>query len=100
MTTTLVITIAVFVGVSALVGSVAFLLRGDADQKAEDRLALLTSSSGTFKRGKDGKKNSAVLAGAFDEHQSLANALLEKFNLRMIYEQAQMPCSPPQFLII
>jgi tight adherence protein B len=100
MTTTLVITIAVFVGVSALVGSVAFLLRGDADHKAEDRLALLTSASGSFKRGKDAKKNSAVLAGAFDEHQSLANAFLEKFNLRLLYEQAQMPCTPPQFVII
>ena len=100
MTTTLVITIAVFVGVSALVGSVAFLLRGESDQKTEDRLAMLTSASGSIKRGKDANKNSAVLAGAFDDHQSLVNQFLEKFNLRLLYEQARMPVTPPQFVII
>jgi tight adherence protein B len=102
MSATLIITLAVFVGVSALVGSVAFLLRGDSDQKAEDRLAMLTSASGNMKRmgGKDGKKNSAVLAGALDEQHSFVDTLLEKFNLRLYYEQADMPVSPQQFFII
>lgn len=101
MSATLIITLAVFVGVSALVGSVAFLLRGDSEQKAEDRLAMLTSASGTMKRfGKDGKAKSAVLAGAFDEHHTLLDGFLEKFNLRLLYEQADMPVAPPQFVMI
>ena len=99
--TTLIITLAVFVGVSALVGSVAFILRGETDQKAEDRLAMLTGASGTIKRiGKDGKANSAVLAGAFDDRRSLVNDFFEKFNLRLLYEQADMPITPQQFVVV
>jgi tight adherence protein B len=99
--TTLIITLAVFIGVSALVGSVAFVLRGDNDQKAEDRLAMLTSASTSIKRGgKDGKKNSAVLAGALDERTSFVDDFLEKFNLRLLYAQAEMPITPQQFVMV
>lgn len=99
--TTLIITFAVFVGVSALVGSVAFMLRGEVDQKAEDRLAMLTSASSSMKRlNKESKKGSAVLAGALDDKASFADSFLEKFNLRLFYEQAAMPIAPQQFVLI
>ena len=99
--TTLIITLAVFIGVSALVGGVAFVLRGDTDQKAEDRLAMLTSASSSIKKlGKDGKSGSAVLSGALDDRPSFTDDLFEKFNLRLMYEQADMPILPQQFVIL
>ncbi len=98
---TLIITLAAFVGVSALVGSVAFLVWGAADQKAEDRLVMLTSASTSMKKlGKNGNGQSAVLAGALDDRISFADDLLEKFNLRLIYEQAHMPIPPQQFAML
>ena len=98
--TTLIISVAVFVGVSALVGGVAFLLRGDKEQKAEDRLAMLTSASAAIKRGKDGKGNSAMIAGALNDRPSFADDVMEKLNLRLLYEQAHMPITPQQFGIV
>lgn len=98
--TPFIISIAVFVGVSALVGSVAFMLRGQTDQKAEDRLAMFTSITADGKRGPGDKRGSSVLAGALEEKASFADGFLEKFNLQVFYEQAQMPIAPQQFLII
>jgi hypothetical protein len=65
----MIVLLAVFVGVSALVGSVAFLLRGNVDQKAEDRLAMFmtatTQNHGAAKAG----KGSAVLTSAIGDSQ-------------------------------
>ncbi|MGE3244582.1 MAG: hypothetical protein AB7I57_26200, partial [Pirellulales bacterium] len=38
----LIISIAVFIGVSALVVGIAFVLRGDKEQEVEERLSVLT----------------------------------------------------------
>jgi tight adherence protein B len=61
---------------------------------------MLTSSLNSGKRGAGDKKNSSLLAGALDEKRSFADECLEKFNLRVLYEQAQMPIAPQQFLLI
>jgi tight adherence protein B len=98
---TLIIAFFVFVCVSALVGSVAFMLRGETDQKAEDRLAMLTNTNVNLKRlGKDGGKGASVLSGALDDRPSIIDGLLEKFNLALMFEQADMPVTPSQFAII
>ena len=42
MFTPLVVSIAVFIGVTALVVGIAFVMRGDKDKEVEDRLSVLT----------------------------------------------------------
>jgi tight adherence protein B len=96
----MIVLLAVFVGVSALVGSVAFMLRGNVDQKAEDRLAMfMTANSQSHGAAKAGK-GSAVLTNAIGDSQSFGEKILEKFNLGLYYEQADMPIKPQQFLLV
>ena len=91
---------AVFFGVAALVGAVAFMLRGDRDAEVEQRLSVLTS----------GKMGRSQVEAA--QYQELLNAMrndgtgaIEKFmlrylNLRLMFEQANVALSVPNFVLI
>jgi tight adherence protein B len=95
----LLISLAAFVGVSALVGSVAFLLRGSADADVEDRLALLTGGQA----GRPGKEklSHSVLAHPLDGTQGrLAEYLSKLANLKLLLEQADAPLTASKFVAI
>jgi tight adherence protein B len=95
--TPLIISITAFVGVAALVGGVAVLLRGDAQSDLEERLEVLTGSSkGTGKVPKN-----LVLSSPLDEGKSLAVNLFSRIHgFRRLFEQADTTLSPTRFLVI
>jgi tight adherence protein B len=87
----LLIGIAAFVGVAALVGGVAMLLREKPDNRIENRLDLLTGAN-TPSAARDGLlKQASVLSRPLDQAPALLDALLQrfgKFNLNLLFEQA------------
>ena len=94
----MVITLAVFFGVSALVGGVAVMFRGHFDQQVEDRLDLLTctnrSNQATEKHG-----SGSVLAQPFDQGPNFFDAFASRFgNLNLLLRQADTNLSPSRFL--
>lgn len=95
---TIVILIAAFVGVAALVGGVAMLLNGRSNKSAEERLDFYTQGGSVAGRGKTEK---SVLAHPLDDMPSaIEEFLLQFFNLRRILEQADLTMSVPQFVMI
>jgi len=91
---------AVFCGVAALVGAVAFFMSGNREAEVEERLHALTL--GSKGRGK----------GEASQHKELLNSMrvegtsaVEKFvsrylNLGLLFEQANVSMSVPKFLAI
>ena len=65
MSLTLLVSVAAFVGVAALVGGVSLLIRGGADSAAEDRLGVLTGKSSA--RNKRAEKEATVIAKPLDD---------------------------------
>ncbi|HEY5311770.1 MAG TPA: type II secretion system F family protein [Pirellulales bacterium] len=96
--TPLLISIAVFVAVAALVGAAATFFRGESDNKVEDRLSVLTSA----KAGKgDSLVAQSVLSQPLDATKGIFVALLERFGrTQMLFEQADTTLTPSRFLTI
>lgn len=95
---TLIIMIAVGVGVAALVGGIAVTLRGDVEgSAAEDRLATLTGQRAREKK----VDRPALLSSPLEESRSMADALLAKIgNIKHLMEQADVRMSGSKFLTI
>jgi len=96
---TIVIIIAVFVGVATLVGGVAFFLRGSSGEDVENRLDVLTGAAEPAGR----KKNSApsLLTSPLDDVPGALEKVFSRFlNLRLFLDQADTPLSPPKFLMV
>src|SRR5262245_17024512 len=94
----LLIPIAAFVGVAAIVGALALLLRGDDSSRVEDRLAMLTS--GRPAAG-NGPQQSSVLSQPLDTTQNALSEFLAKFrNLSQLFVQADTSLTPTKFFII
>jgi len=92
----LLISIAAFVGVSALVGSIAFVLRGSADSEVEDRLSVLTGAQGT--KAKDALKKAGILSQPLNAHKTLIENILSRFaNFPILFEQADTTLTVPKF---
>jgi len=98
----LVIYIAVFIGVSALVIGIAFTMRGDKEKEVEDRLSVLTS--GKKKKGRaaaDAAQYAELLANMRNDGTSAVELFISRYlNLRLLFEQADVALPVPQFLII
>ncbi|HEX7446372.1 MAG TPA: type II secretion system F family protein [Pirellulales bacterium] len=94
----LLISIAAFIGVTALVAGVASMLRGGGGTRVEDRLDLLTGS-------RSGKKESlitdSVLNHPLDAVPGVFDAVLARFGrLRLLFEQADTRLTPALFFAI
>ncbi|HEX5444149.1 MAG TPA: type II secretion system F family protein [Pirellulales bacterium] len=94
----LLISIAAFVGVTALVAGVASMLRGGGGTRVEDRLDLLTGS-------RSGKKDSlitdSVLSHPLDAVPGVFDAMVARFaRLRLLFEQADTRLTPALFFAI
>lgn len=97
--TSLIVIIAVFVSVTALVGGVAILIRGETDSNVEERLEILARGSGGG--AAKGKKKNLVLAGPLDGGQTIVEGLLAPLgNFNRIFEQADTTLSPTKFIAI
>lgn len=87
--TTILIAVAAFVGVAALVGGVALALRGGEASHVEDRLAVLTGHAGSAKGALTQKES--LLAEPLDEKANFLEAFLSRFGrLRNVLEQADV----------
>jgi len=92
--------IAVFVGVAALVGGIALLLRDKPANKIEDRLDLLTGVNAPA--GKDAAaKEASILSQPLDDRPSIVETFLERFgNVNLLFEQADTNLTVARLLII
>ena len=96
--TPLIIGFAAFVGVAALVGGVAMVLRDRGPTKAEDRLDMFTGAGG---HRTDRANESSVLSQPLDNIPGFAENLLNRFgNFTRIFEQADTSLTMPRFLLI
>jgi tight adherence protein B len=96
----IVIYTAVFMGVAALVGALAFIMHGDREAEVEDRLSALT----TGKKAK-GKSDAAQYKELLSTMRKDGTSGVEKFvsrylNLRLLFEQANVVMPVPTFLMI
>lgn len=93
----LLISIIAFVGVTALVGAVAFLMRDFGSTAAEDRLEVLTG-----RRSADGENESIVKEEMFKEGvdglAGMFSGMGERLGrLKLLFEQSDSPISPEVF---
>lgn len=96
----IIITIAVFVGVAALVGGMAIVLRGDKDAELEERLSALTTGKAS-KRKSDSIEYSQLLSSIRSEGSSALEKFISRYlNLRLLFEQADVSMSVTQFMVI
>ena len=97
--TPLIIGFVVFIGVAALVGGVAIVLRDRGPTKAEERLDMFTGIGAHAGAGK--ANQSSVLSQPLDNIPGFAENLLNKFgNFTRIFEQADASLTMPRFLLI
>jgi len=96
----LVIAVAVFVAVSAFVGAVAFMFRGDAGSHVESRLDVLTGCS-SANLAKEALQKSSLLASPLNGKPEIFERFLERFaSLALLFEQADTTLTPSKFLVI
>ena len=95
-----IIIIAVFVGVTALIGGVAVVMRGQTDDKLEDRLTELTTGR-TSKLLQEGIIKDANLMEAFDTGHNMFEDIVSRIGrLRLLFDQADTSLTPSRFFLI
>lgn len=92
------ISLAVFVGVAALVMGLSSLMRGSEGSQAESRLQMLTTASSAAQY-KDAR--ASILQQPLDAMPGMVEEFLSRFmNPRMLFEQANVDMSLTKFLAI
>jgi tight adherence protein B len=91
---------AVFFGVAALVGAVAFFMGGNREAEVEERLNALTT--GTKGRGKaETAQYKELLSSMRNDGTSAVERIVSRYlNLRLLFDQANVSMSVPKFLLI
>lgn len=93
------ICIAAGLGVAALVGGVAVLLRGDSDAEVEQRLSALTGQSGSKK--KDGQPETEILLSSLEGNASPLERFFSRFfNFGLQFQQADVDLTVSKFALI
>ncbi len=94
----IVIVIAVGIGVTSLIGGVALALRPAADNNAESRLLMLT---GAQRAPGEREEASLLTNSSLDDTKSMADDFLARFgNINRLMEQADVQMSGAKFLAI
>ena len=99
MTPTIII-IAVFLGVTALVGGVALLWRNPADSAFEDRLDVLTGASSPKGAIADDAAAALTRRPLDDVPSAIEDFFSKFFNVRLLLDQANLQLSPAKFFLI
>lgn len=96
----MIITLAAFIGVSALVAGLLFILRGGDSSKVEDRLSALAGGGGFSSLSQRDMKDS-ILLQSLDDGPGIASRVMKRFgSFRMLFEQADTTLSPAKFFLI
>lgn len=97
----IVITIAVFLFVCAVVATLAAQFGGKDSAQLEDRLAQLTSGNPSGKKAAAADSTISLLARSLEDKPSFAELLINHVgDLRKLLEQAGLTLSPTQFLAL
>ncbi len=97
---TIIVIIASFIGVAALVGGVAMLFRGDASSEIEDRLDVFAGNRAATGRGL-AEAESSLLMSPLDETKGFLGGALSRIgSLRKLLEQADSGLDPSKFVLI
>lgn len=96
----LIISIAAFLGMMALVGAAMFVFKDFSSSKAEDRLAVITGKQKAVDESSSLMKEEFVKGGLNSLSGQLAQ-LFDKFgNLKLLLEQAEAPFKADTFLLM
>ncbi|HEV3022259.1 MAG TPA: hypothetical protein VGX76_07315, partial [Pirellulales bacterium] len=99
MDSVLLISIAAFVGVAALVGGLAMTLKGDRENKIENRLDTLTGTGPTA--AKSVLLQQSVLSTPLDAVPGVLDAIVERLGrLKLLFVQADTNLTPAKFFAI
>lgn len=91
------ISVAVFVAVAALIGAVAMMFRGGGESKVEDRLSMLTAVG----QAKTDAPGASVIATPLDAVPSFGELVFERFEkFGLLFEQADTNLTPTRFFVI
>jgi len=94
------IAVVAFVGVAAMVGGVALLLRNKPVSKIEDRLDLLTGVNASAAKGVLAREAS-ILTQPLDDGPGIVQLFLERFgNISLLFEQADTSLTIMKFAVI
>jgi tight adherence protein B len=76
------------------------MLRGTGATMVEDRLAMLTGTNQASKNAKQALLKDSVLAHSWKSNVNFVEFLVSRFNVRLLFEQADAPLSVQTFLMI
>ena len=95
------IAVAAFVGVTALVGGLALTLRGKSGSKMEDRLDLLTGATAPTSAKEGLMGEASVLSQPLDSGLGFGESFMERFgNFRLLFEQADTSLTISKLLLV
>ncbi|MHB8973482.1 MAG: type II secretion system F family protein [Pirellulaceae bacterium] len=98
---TIIVIIASFIGVAALVGGVAVIFRGDANNVVEDRLEILAGVKSPTAGRQISDSESSLLSSPLDETRGMIDRVLSRLgNFRRLLEQADAPLDPSKFVLL
>jgi tight adherence protein B len=98
--TTIIICATVFLGVAALVGAIAFMLHGDREAEIEQRLNALTAGKKSHNKAEAAQYQELLKSMRGESSGALEQFVSRYLNLRLLFEQADVSMSVPNFLII
>ncbi len=98
--TPIIIYSAVFLGVAATIGALAFIMSGDREAEVEERLSLLTGGKKGQTKGDAAQYKELLAAMKTDQAGGLEKFVSRYLNLRLLFDQANVTFPIPNFLII
>ena len=97
----LIVSLAVFIAVSALIGVAAMLLRSNAESRVEDRLAQLTGAKVTGGAKDALLGQNSVLAHPLDSTHNYLHNMLERIgDFSLWFDQANVTFTPSRFFTV
>jgi tight adherence protein B len=98
--TPIIIYIAVFFGVAALIGALAFIASGDKEAEVEERLSALTGGKAGKGKGDAAQYKELLAAMKSDKAGGVEKFVSRYLNLRLLFEQADVHFPIHNFLLI
>lgn len=98
--TPIIIYSAVFLGVAALIGALAFIAHGDKEAEVEERLSALTGGKPNKGKGDAAQYKELLAAMKSDQQGNIEKFVSRYLNLRLLFEQANVHFPIPQFIAV
>lgn len=98
--TPIIIYTAVFLGVAATIGALAFIASGDREAEVEERLSVLTGGKKGHSKA-EAAQYKELLAGMRTDNTGAVEKFVSRYlNLRLLFDQADASLAVPNFLMI